>query len=52
MDEIVCMWCGVVLESGDTYFEWEGFDFCSENCVHEYVISQVDPIEKVVGEDD
>lgn len=52
MDEIVCTWCGLALEPGDTYFEWEGLNFCSEDCVHEYVIYQVDPIEKVVGEDD
>lgn len=52
MDKIVCTWRGLTLEPGDTYFEWEELNFCSEKCVHEWAIYQIDPIEKVVGKDD
>lgn len=52
MEEVVCEWCGLVLEPGDDYYEWDCHGFCSEECAEEYIMSEVDLVEKVVGEDD
>ncbi len=52
MITVTCEWCGLVLEPGDGYYEWDCHGFCSEKCATEYIMSEVDLIEKVVGDDD
>ena len=52
MITVTCEWCGLVLEPGDGYYEWDCHGFCSEECATEYIMSEVDLIEKVVGDDD
>ena len=52
MITVKCDWCGYVSEPGEAYYEWDNRAFCSMECVTEYVMSQVDPLEKYVGEDD
>lgn len=52
MITVTCDWCGYVSEPGEAYYEWDNKVFCSMECVTEYVMSDVDPLEKYVGEDD
>ena len=52
MMTVKCYWCGYVSELGEAYYVWDDKSFCSEECVDEYVLSDVDPLEKYVGEDD
>ena len=49
---IRCDWCGVVLENGSSYLENQGVDFCCEECATDYIMSNVELLERVVGEDD
>lgn len=48
----LCKWCGTVLEKGDGYLEYQGLDFCSDECATDYIMSDTELLEKVVGEDD
>jgi hypothetical protein len=50
--EFHCNWCGTVLEKGDSYLEHQGLGFCCIECATEYIMSDVELLEKVVGEDD
>lgn len=52
MMTVKCYWCGYVSELGEAYYVWDDKSFCSKECVDEYVLSDVDPLEKYVGEDD
>lgn len=49
---VKCYWCGYVSEPGEAYYVWNDKSFCSKECVEEYVLSDVTPLEKYVGEDD
>lgn len=50
--EVKCFWCGCISKFGEAYYEFDGRAFCSMECVTDYVMSDVDPLEKYVGEDD
>lgn len=50
--KIHCDWCGTVLENGDIYLEYQGMSFCCEDCATDYIMSDTELLEKVVGEDD
>lgn len=52
MITVTCEWCGTVLEPGDKYLEYQGLGFCSEECATDYIMSDTELLEKVVGEDD
>ena len=52
MITVTCEWCGTVLEPGDKYLEHQGLGFCSEECATDYIMSDTELLEKVVGEDD
>ena len=47
-----CEWCGNVLEKGDSYLEYQGLGFCCMECATDYIMSDTELLEKVVGEDD
>lgn len=49
---VQCEWCGNVLEPGDGYLEYQGYAFCCEECAKDYIMSDAELLEKVVGEDD
>ena len=47
-----CEWCGTVLERGDGDLEYQGVGLCSMECATDYIMSDTELLEKVVGEDD
>lgn len=49
---IHCNRCGNVLEDGDSYLDYQGLAFCSEDCATDYIMSDTELLEKAVGEDD
>ena len=49
---VKCYWCGYVSEPGEIYYVWDDKSFCSQECVDEYVLSDVDPLVKYVDEDE
>lgn len=40
------------MEKGNSCYSYEGYAFCSYDCATNYIMSEVDLIELVVGEDD
>lgn len=45
---VKCYWCGYVSELGEVFYVWDDKSFCSEECVDEYVLSDVDPLENML----